>query len=345
MYSGSHIIKLSLAYLSNTITISISKSKLLSEVKDKAYKLFFPIKGRVILTYMGKELTAHEGKQISSIFKDLKKATIVIKVSTINSAIENEMLEADEDYKANTVTKEKKKRLPLLNNHPMAKKKITFNPLKYKTLSQNYKLLCFDCCEEPASLFCRECNLFLCSTCYKNKKSIHVSHNTLKVNINDLKKSSNDYKEALISDLEKVKSNFIKIEELKKGGNRNVEWRTRIYRKIDRFANVLGDLNNYVPKVDMRNISDNIVHTRQFEKEHEKATLILEEIKCTAGTDPFELFTIINNAEKTVSKLFEDVRVLNQYNNIQKKVVNYFLEIETEIDDLCVQAKKYQLLN
>lgn len=348
MYSQSHIIKLSLSYLTNTITISISKSKLLSEVKDRAYKLFFPIRGRIILTYMGKELTPHEGKQISAIFKDLKKARIIIIVSAINTISQNDLLqvnnEEEGENKSNT-TSIKQKRLPLLNNRTFPRKKQMINPSRYKSLHSNNKLLCFECCEEPSNFFCRNCNLFLCSYCKNDKNNSHMHHETIEINVDDLKQCANNYKDTLMSDLVNVKENYMKIEKLKQTSYSISNWRYVIEKKINQCCSVLEDLNNFVPKVDMRNISSNIIHTRKFEKEHEQATLILEAIKCSVDTDPFELFSIINNTEKQVTTLFDDVRLLNQYNGVQRKIVNYFMEIETEINKLCLQTTKRHIIN
>lgn len=70
------------------ITTSISIIKELAVLIDKAYQLLLQIKGKIILTYFGKDLESLENMQIGQVFKDKKNITLII---VAQRSLKNEM--------------------------------------------------------------------------------------------------------------------------------------------------------------------------------------------------------------------------------------------------------------
>lgn len=339
MDSGFYICNVSLIYNGFKIITAISRTKLLTSLKDRAYKLFFPIKGRIILTYFGKDLTPQENRQIGHVFKDKKNITLIIEIqhSLMNQMSNYNIIKKKDNSLLKILIDKDKTSRSLLNSRCDSYNNILLSNRHLMSNTSNKIVYCFECCEKEVQLYCRYCNTFLCNVCRCLKKYNHYNHSIIEIAEKNIFTSVNKYKEILIDDLNKVQDDYLRINILKQNQVNTKEWSKRLTNTINQFYSMSNEINEFIPKVD---ISSNIVHSIEFGKEHKKMSKELEGIFCSKRNDPFDLFQMINKSEKNISKLFNDVCLFHQYTSIQKKIVSYYKEIEDEIDTLIVQIRK-----
>jgi hypothetical protein len=133
-------IRVNLEYESNNASIDVEPYRPIKYLKERASKLFYPIKFEMTLIHSNKDLTPYDNISLGEYFKN--KANITVKVS-LN-------LNKNKNSDSNTANIQKVE----LEN---------FDCSCHKTIIKH---------------FCRQCNEFVCETCRLNVTLIKIEYSS-----------------------------------------------------------------------------------------------------------------------------------------------------------------------
>ena len=207
-------IRLNFEYNNQLVTLSAEPYKTIIQLKAKAMKMFFPCPKELKTYYLNRDISKHEYEKIGTFF--LKKENIYLKlVEGPNSNqyipgssplkeqkefdgyhdipnIENNFSSKKNNKKDNSsymtppIQKESK---PILKEDQLLNEKI-----------QDSQLVCQLCKENKFTLFCRNCQMFLCGKCRNDQT--HKNHLTINVNGKTLIESVKLYAMIIQTDIE-----------------------------------------------------------------------------------------------------------------------------------------------
>jgi hypothetical protein len=133
-------IRVNLEYASNTAGIDVEPYRPIKYLKERASKLFYPIKFEMTLLHSNKDLTAYENVSLGEYFKNKSNITIKI-ILNLNK-------------NKNTETN------PAITNKEV----------------ENFDCSCH---QYKIKHFCRQCNEFLCESCRLNVSYINIDNSSL----------------------------------------------------------------------------------------------------------------------------------------------------------------------
>lgn len=324
-------IKITLEYNGNSFTISTYKYKPISFLEEKVYRHFYPIRNKICLFYMNKNLNNFEEKPIGFFFRSQHAATIQIKDVF---AIQNKsyIKQRKNSFDTNITMNNSVNHSSIHNNSSLNILPYIHKPKKVKNIFQEISIdmLCFSCHTENVRFYCRNCNKFICLSCASDKP--HSEHKVFQIK-NDYQENISSYKEKIITELTQTKNLISNISFL---NNKKVDiekWEKNLSCSIDNISNVSNKLQSSVP-------STNFEDRNSFGKEYEKAKSKLNSIQIDKYKDPFELFEIINKSEKTINNIFHDSIAYNKKEIMKRRIQNIYDEVSAEIDLILKKMKK-----
>ena len=303
-------VKIAFEYKKRTVTVDVKPYETISQLKEIASKIFFPIKHEISLTYQNQDLQEFDSVLIGDHFN--QKTLVTIKV----------------------VPKIKKK------EYQISDKPIEQNDPKKKLLS------CL-CGKYYISNYCRTCKKFICNHCKISKQ--HKLHKSIPVNTNKLLESTKNYamtlKNDIHSNIEVSKKYFDKFQSSK--FIEGESWKEIITRKYqdfyDKYVEYLNKfkipddsenkINEFIneSKHDDNEINNIIIHLNQNSKKL-GYKMTLDEFK--------EFFENLQHIEDKILHISKNNKLfIKNY-----KLNEGFNQINSQIDkilDFALQKKKF----
>ena len=202
---------LTLIYNNTNITVKVNNNKPIVSIREIAYNIFYPINGKIQLIYRNKDLTPFEQIPIIQYFKNLNKATIIIK--PLNEIyLESKITDLD---KSNS--------------------KVNETEIIDIEKTDKNRMMCVDCKNTFIYYYCRNCNCFLCRNCKERYDSFHFNHKSCIINPENLTECMRLYIKNLNEEMGILKRNFERFEK----ENKNIilrnteEWKEETLFKIN----------------------------------------------------------------------------------------------------------------
>lgn len=339
-HSHNQDIKITLEYNGYKLSVTTKKFKQLFTIKEKAYKLFFPIKGDITLYYKNQSLDKYIEKPIGFFFKSQGAVTIQVRKNELSSS---------KSFVSKSVA------LPAINKASSQRagrnysKAFNSSKMSYKSQQNNLNyldLLCSECHSENVCFYCRNCNKFICYTCSTNN-SMHPKHNYVQVNSNT-KVFLTLYKNQLESDINSCVNSLSNIqgEEFKEKEFNLEAWKEKFDEGQEKMANIAEGILKEGPR---KNNKDGQSEDKESEKEskiskkseeenksfdnlYENEKNSLNNITCDKYKDPFDLFMKIYESEKRIKKSFKDDVNYKKKVHMKNKIEGMYQSVEDEID-------------
>ena len=202
---------LTLIYNNINSTVKVNNNKPIVYIREIAYNIFYPINGKIQLIYRNKDLTPFEQIPIIQYFKNLNKATIIIKpLNEINLEVNLSNLD-----KSNLKTNETE-------------------IIDIEKTDKN-RMMCVDCKNTFIYYYCRNCNCFLCRNCKERYDSFHFNHKSCIINPENLTECMRLYIKNLHEEMAVLKRDFDRFEK----ENKNIvlrdteEWKEETLSKLN----------------------------------------------------------------------------------------------------------------
>ena len=202
---------LTLIYNNINSTVKVNNNKPIVYIREIAYNIFYPINGKIQLIYRNKDLTPFEQIPIIQYFKNLNKATIIIKpLNEINLEVNLSNLD-----KSNLKTNETE-------------------IIDIEKTNKN-RMMCVDCKNTFIYYYCRNCNCLLCRNCKERYDSFHFNHKSCIINPENLTECMRLYIKNLNEEMGILKRDFERFEK----ENKNIilrnteEWKEETLSKLN----------------------------------------------------------------------------------------------------------------
>ena len=202
---------LTLIYNNKNTTVKVNNNKPIVYIREIAYNIFYPINGKIQLIYRNKDLTPFEQIPIIQYFKNLNKATIIIK--PLNEIyLESKITDLD---KSNS--------------------KVNETEIIDIEKTDKNRMMCVDCKNTFIYYYCRNCNCFLCRNCKERYDSFHFNHKSCIINPENLTECMRLYIKNLHEEMAVLKRDFDRFEK----ENKNIvlrdteEWKEETLSKLN----------------------------------------------------------------------------------------------------------------
>ena len=231
---------------------------------------------------------------------------------------------------------------------------------------------CNDCYINKITIYCRQCDKFLCNNCALNKKSYHIEHKNdfLTLIPNSNRANIKQYKNIIYKQLKTSLSSFdnkgnkIKTKENNENENDNEEEENKednlendnfqeekennfnyneiiskisknIYKLVDKAQEIKDNLKD----IDFSQIKDSNEAKIKAICDNEKK--VLRKMDCFEYLSPFQPFFILNTYERNMAKYFNSYGVSNDERIFVKtKIELMFQNVENEVDNALNEIKK-----
>ena len=202
---------LTLIYNNINSTVKVNNNKPIVYIREIAYNIFYPINGKIQLIYRNKDLTPFEQIPIIQYFKNLNKATIIIKP-------------LNEIYLESNITDLDK-----------SNSKVNETEIIDIEKTDKNRMMCVDCKNTFIYYYCRNCNCLLCRNCKERYDSFHFNHKSCIINPENLTECMRLYIKNLNEEMGILKRDFERFEK----ENKNIilrnteEWKEETLSKIN----------------------------------------------------------------------------------------------------------------
>ena len=202
---------LTLIYNNKNTTVKVNNNKPIVYIREIAYNIFYPINGKIQLIYRNKDLTPFEQIPIIQYFKNLNKATIIIKP-------------LNEIYLESNITDLDK-----------SNSKVNETEIIDIEKTDKNRMMCVDCKNTFIYYYCRNCNCLLCRNCKERYDSFHFNHKSCIINPENLTECMRLYIKNLNEEMGILKRDFERFEK----ENKNIilrnteEWKEETLSKIN----------------------------------------------------------------------------------------------------------------
>ena len=303
-------VKISFEYKKRTVTVDVKPYQKISELKEIANKVFFPIKNEISITYQNQDLDEFGQILIGDHFN--QKTSIKLKV--VPKIIKKEYRISDKSIEQN-------------------------DPKK--------KLLSCLCGKYYISNYCRTCKKFICNHC-KIKKE-HKLHKNISVNTNKLLESTKNYamtlKNDIYSNIETSKKYFNKFQSSK--FIEGESWKEIIIRKYQDFYDKYEEyLNKYKIHDDSGNKINEFIN--ESKKDDNEINNIINNLNQNSKKLGYKM-TLDEFKEFFDNLTYIEDKIHNISKNNKLFIKNYklnegFNQINSQIDkilDFALQKKKF----
>ena len=298
---------LTLIYNNKNTTVKVNNNKPIVYIREIAYNIFYPINGKIQLIYRNKDLTPFEQIPIIQYFKNLNKATIIIK--PLNEIyLESKITDLD---KSNS--------------------KVNETEIIDIEKTDKNRMMCVDCKNTFIYYYCRNCNCFLCRNCKERYDSFHFNHKSCIINPENLTECMRLYIKNLHEEMAVLKRDFDRFEK----ENKNIvlrdteEWKeetlsklnslTEFTQKIEEETRKGGEAvkENFDAKEVVENMYNQLLNTNpEKSKNIEKS---------------FNSLKKIDDEIKNISKKIEECINLESQ---KTKVDKIFIPLNSKLDDI-----------
>jgi len=404
---SSDIIKVALTYQNQTYQIQVQKYKKLKSLKEKAYKIFYPIKYELELKYNNKSLTKFLDQSIGMVFSEKSFIKIVahplpgvnrsmklkpkIKIASTqspskntNKSIEknnrkeidtsvnikeimsrNDNISSINTHRSNTLGKLKtesnvnnksnnknKNKLDFyeeLNLKKNGRKKLP--PIKTENIENeemnnmhsNNDIIAFNNCSEClyglTSVYCRNCNKFLCLDCSNKNHYVESEHKLIEIDDNE-KINVNRYKEEINKELYSAFNSFNNCGLDNEGDTIDTEGEKKNFEKlINNLTDVAMGMKESInldeeyyneDKDKIRDELNNIKNELNNENYEEKNN----------GDDGFKFFKELIDKDKKINNLKKEYNCNSTAEYMDNKIQKLFGDVEDEIDKVLFELEE-----
>jgi hypothetical protein len=298
---------LTLIYNNKNTTVKVNNNKPIVYIREIAYNIFYPINGKIQLIYRNKDLTPFEQIPIIQYFKNLNKATIIIKP-------------LNEIYLESNITDLDK-----------SNSKVNETEIIDIEKTDKNRMMCVDCKNTFIYYYCRNCNCFLCRNCKERYDSFHFNHKSCIINPENLTECMRLYIKNLHEEMAVLKRDFDRFEK----ENKNIvlrdteEWKeetlsklnslTEFTQKIEEETRKGGEAvkENFDAKEVVENMYNQLLNTNpEKSKNIEKS---------------FNSLKKIDDEIKNISKKIEECINLESQ---KTKVDKIFIPLNSKLDDI-----------
>ena len=298
---------LTLIYNNKNTTVKVNNNKPIVYIREIAYNIFYPINGKIQLIYRNKDLTPFEQIPIIQYFKNLNKATIIIKP-------------LNEIYLESNITDLDK-----------SNSKVNETEIIDIEKTDKNRMMCVDCKNTFIYYYCRNCNCLLCRNCKERYDSFHFNHKSCIINPENLTECMRLYIKNLHEEMAVLKRDFDRFEK----ENKNIvlrdteEWKeetlsklnslTEFTQKIEEETRKGGEAvkENFDAKEVVENMYNQLLNTNpEKSKNIEKS---------------FNSLKKIDDEIKNISKKIEECINLESQ---KTKVDKIFIPLNSKLDDI-----------
>ena len=289
-------IKVTIQYYKKSITLDLPPNRPLRTLREKAVSYFYPINQSFIMFYQNQDLTYIEDKTIGEVFG--VKNIVTVKLISTNDK---------ENYPKDIYT-----------NKP--------------------KNECLECGEKKFLIYyCRDCNKFMCKECRINRETSHYTHRIIQLfKENEIKKNIELYKQILQNDLNNLKNQVKKLQNLENNEVNSALWKKILSEKLDKICELIenkkeGIINLENPIQDSKEVNEKIRNLKEsLFKEREDAAINEEVIH-----DPLIEFSRINEFDNDLKnyKNIADTQINNE--KIREEVDEVFNSITNDFEKSC----------
>ena len=298
---------LTLIYNNKNTTVKVNNNKPIVYIREIAYNIFYPINGKIQLIYRNKDLTPFEQIPIIQYFKNLNKATIIIKpLNEINLEVSLSNLD-----KSNLKTNETE-------------------IIDIEKTDKN-RMMCVDCKNTFIYYYCRNCNCFLCRNCKERYDSFHFNHKSCIINPENLTECMRLYIKNLHEEMAVLKRDFDRFEK----ENKNIvlrdteEWKEETLSKLNSLTEFTQKIEEETRKggeavkenFDAKEVVDNM-YNQLLNTNPEKSKNIEKS---------FNSLKKIDDEIKNISKKIEECINLESQ---KTKVDKIFIPLNSKLDEI-----------
>ena len=298
---------LTLIYNNKNTTVKVNNNKPIVYIREIAYNIFYPINGKIQLIYRNKDLTPFEQIPIIQYFKNLNKATIIIKpLNEINLEVNLSNLD-----KSNLKTNETE-------------------IIDIEKTDKN-RMMCVDCKNTFIYYYCRNCNCFLCRNCKERYDSFHFNHKSCIINPENLTECMRLYIKNLHEEMAVLKRDFDRFEK----ENKNIvlrdteEWKEETLSKLNSLTEFTQKIEEETRKggeavkenFDAKEVVDNM-YNQLLNTNPEKSKNIEKS---------FNSLKKIDDEIKNISKKIEECINLKSQ---KTKVDKIFIPLNSKLDEI-----------
>ena len=289
-------IKVTIQYYKKSITLDLPPNRPLRTLREKAVSYFYPINQSFIMFYQNQDLTYIEDKTIGEVFG--VKNIVTVKLISTN----------DKD------------------NYP---KDIYTNKPKNE---------CLECGEKKFLIYyCRDCNKFMYKECRINRETSHYAHRIIQLfKENEIKKNIELYRQVLQNDLNNLKNQVKKLQNLENNEVNSALWKKILSEKLDKICQLIEEKKEEIvnidnPIQDSKEVNEKIRDLKEsLFKEREESAINEEVIN-----DPLIEFSRINQYDNDLNNYKRTAD--NQINNekIREEVDDVFNNISNDFEKSC----------
>jgi len=403
---SSDIIKVALAYQNQTYQIQVQKYKKLKSLKEKAYKIFYPIKYELELKYNNKSLTKFLDQSIGMVFSEksfikivahplpgvnrslklkpkIKIASTLSPTKNANKSIEknnrkeidtsvnikeimsrNDNISSINTHRSNTLGKLKTESNANNKSNNKNKNKLDFYeelnlkkngrkklpPIKTENIENeemnnmhsNNDIIAFNNCSEClyvlTSVYCRNCNKFLCLDCSNKNHYLESKHKLIEIDDNE-KINVNRYKEEINKELYSAFNSFNNCGLDNEGDTIDTEGEKKNFEKlINNLTDVAMGMKESInldeefyneDKDKIGNELNNIKNELNNENYEEKN-----------NDDGFKFFKELIEKDKKINNLKKEYNCNSTAEYIDNKIQKLFGDVEDEIDKVLFELEE-----
>ena len=298
---------LTLIYNNKNTTVKVNNNKPIVYIREIAYNIFYPINGKIQLIYRNKDLTPFEQIPIIQYFKNLNKATIIIKP-------------LNEIYLESNITDLDK-----------SNSKVNETEIIDIEKTDKNRMMCVDCKNTFIYYYCRNCNCFLCRNCKERYDSFHFNHKSCIINPENLTECMRLYIKNLHEEMAVLKRDFDRFEK----ENKNIvlrdteEWKEETLSKLNSLTEFTQKIEEETRKggeavkenFDAKEVVDNM-YNQLLNTNPEKSKNIEKS---------FNSLKKIDDEIKNISKKIEECINLESQ---KTKVDKIFIPLNSKLDDI-----------
>ena len=298
---------LTLIYNNKNTTVKVNNNKPIVYIREIAYNIFYPINGKIQLIYRNKDLTPFEQIPIIQYFKNLNKATIIIK--PLNEIyLESKITDLD---KSNS--------------------KVNETEIIDIEKTDKNRMMCVDCKNTFIYYYCRNCNCLLCRNCKERYDSFHFNHKSCIINPENLTECMRLYIKNLNEEMGILKRDFERFEK----ENKNIilrnteEWKEETLSKLNSLTEFTQKIEEETRKggeavkenFDAKEVVDNM-YNQLLNTNPEKSKNIEKS---------FNSLKKIDDEIKNISKKIEECINLESQ---KTKVDKIFIPLNSKLDEI-----------
>ncbi len=298
---------LTLIYNNKNTTVKVNNNKPIVYIREIAYNIFYPINGKIQLIYRNKDLTPFEQIPIIQYFKNLNKATIIIK--PLNEIyLESKITDLD---KSNS--------------------KVNETEIIDIEKTDKNRMMCVDCKNTFIYYYCRNCNCFLCRNCKERYDSFHFNHKSCIINPENLTECMRLYIKNIHEEMAVLKRDFDRFEK----ENKNIvlrdteEWKEETLSKLNSLTEFTQKIEEETRKggeavkenFDAKEVVDNM-YNQLLNTNPEKSKNIEKS---------FNSLKKIDDEIKNISKKIEECINLESQ---KTKVDKIFIPLNSKLDEI-----------